>query len=131
LFTFAGRSAITTSTGVSDQQRLIDQCDALENYHQQQHLYRPEPEQPESIAPPQFVSPIKDQKNIHENGFAHFDARLEPSNDSTMKVEWFKDGRPVEASKHIDTVGATVAVQIGRHCDSLALHCRFSYYIIF
>ena len=99
VFICTGRSAITTSTGVSDQQRHIDQCDALENYNQQQHLYRPEPEQPESIAPPQFVSPIKDQKNIHENGFAHFDARLEPSNDSTMKVEWFKDGRPVDASK--------------------------------
>lgn len=35
---------------------------------------------------------------MKEGGFAHFEARLEPMGDHTMKVEWFKDGKPVEAS---------------------------------
>ena len=40
----------------------------------------------------------QDQAEVKEGGFAHFEARLEPMGDHTMKVEWFKDGRPVEAS---------------------------------
>lgn len=52
------------------------------------------------MAPPQFKTPIKDQQNIKEGGFAHFEARLEPLGDSTLQVEWLKDGKPVEASKY-------------------------------
>lgn len=85
--------------GIPEQQRYIDQCEALESYQQQQHLYRTEPEPAESVSPPEFITPIQSQKNIPEGGFAHFDARLEPLNDSTLKVEWLKDGKPVEASK--------------------------------
>lgn len=62
-------------------------------------MYKTEPEPPESISPPEFITPIKAQKNIQEGGFAHFDARLEPLNDSSLKVEWLKDGKPVEASE--------------------------------
>ena len=39
--------------------------------------------------------------NIREGGFAHFEARLEPMGDHTMTVDWFKDGRPVDASSRI------------------------------
>lgn len=57
-------------------------------------------EQPEPTSPPEFKSPIKDQNSIREGGFAHFEARLEPVGDSDLRVEWLKDGRPVEASKY-------------------------------
>ena len=43
------------------------------------------------------------QPNVREGGFAHFEARLEPMGDQTMKVDWFKDGRPVDASSRITT----------------------------
>lgn len=56
-------------------------------------------EQPEQTNPPEFKSPIKDQVNIREGGFSHFEARLEPVNDPDLRVEWLKDGRPVEASE--------------------------------
>jgi titin len=59
-------------------------------------------EPPESTAPPVFKSPIKDQLNIREGGFAHFEARLEPVGDSTLRVEWLKDGKPVEASEYYE-----------------------------
>lgn len=71
----------------------------LEAYHQSQQYKNYQPEPQESYAPPEFKTPIKDQLNIRENAFAHFEARLEPLGDPTLRVEWFKDGRPVEASK--------------------------------
>lgn len=94
---------MTGDLGIPEQQRYIEQVEQLEAYHtQQQHRSVMEP--PESTAPPVFRSPIKDQLNIREGGFAHFEARLEPIGDSTLRVEWLKDGRPVEASKYLDWI---------------------------
>lgn len=97
---FLARSTVTGSLGIPEQQRYIEQVEALESYQRNQQQYRTEPELPESVSPPEFITPIKSQKNIMEGGFAHFDARLEPLNDPTLRVEWFKDGKPVDASKH-------------------------------
>merc|ERR1712020_259754 len=55
----------------------------------------------ESTQPPEFKSPILDQLDIKEGGFAHFEARLEPMGDASMKVEWLKDGHAVDASSRI------------------------------
>lgn len=84
--------------GIPEQQRYIEKVEELEAYQAAQH-YKTVAEPPESTAPPVFKTPIKDQLNIKEGGFAHYEARLEPIGDSTLKVEWLKDGRPVEASK--------------------------------
>ena len=51
--------------------------------------------------PPQFTTPLADQLNVREGGFAHFEARLEPMGDHSMTVDWFKDGRIVDASSRI------------------------------
>ncbi|KAL1117095.1 hypothetical protein AAG570_004423, partial [Ranatra chinensis] len=93
------RSSVTADLGIPEQQRYIEGVEALEAY-QQSHM-RQVIELPESTQPPVFKTPIKDQKAIREGSFAHFEARLEPVGDSTLKVEWFKDGRPVEASSRI------------------------------
>ena len=74
----------------------------MEAYQQAMHQKYVQ-EQPESTSPPEFKSPIKDQNSIREGGFAHFEARLEPVGDSSLRVEWLKDGRPVEASKSHDS----------------------------
>lgn len=94
-------SSITGDLGYPEQQRYIDQTEALEQSYQQQKNQEYKITVPESVAPPQFKTPIKDQQNIKEGGFAHFEARLEPLGDSTLQVEWLKDGKPVEASKYI------------------------------
>lgn len=70
----------------------------MEAYQQATHQ-RYVQEQPENIVPPVFKSPIKDQVSIREGGFAHYEAQLEPVGDASLRVEWLKDGRPVEASK--------------------------------
>ncbi|XP_033210459.1 titin [Belonocnema kinseyi] len=96
------RTNVTADLGIPEQQKYIEAADQLEAYHQamqQKYVH----EQPEPTSPPEFKSPIKDQNNIREGGFAHFEARLEPVGDSDLRVEWLKDGRPVEASSRITT----------------------------
>ncbi|GLH07319.1 LOW QUALITY PROTEIN: Titin [Gryllus bimaculatus] len=96
------RTSVTGDLGIPEQQRYIEKVEELEAYQQQQQ-YKYTKEVPESTSPPEFKSPIQDQLNIHEGGFAHFEARLEPIGDSTLRTEWLKDGRPVEASSRITT----------------------------
>lgn len=94
------RSTVTQDLGIPEQQRYIEQTQQLEAYQKYQSQKFVE-EQPECIMPPVFKSPIKDQLNIREGGFAHFEARLEPVGDATLRVEWLRDGVPVEASSRI------------------------------
>lgn len=48
---------------------------------------------------PVFTQPMKD---IHtaENQAAHFEARLIPVGDSKLKVEWLRNGVPIQACKY-------------------------------
>lgn len=94
------RSTVTGDLGIPEQQRYIEETQRLEDY-QRYATQKFVEEQPECIMPPIFKSPIKDQLNIREAGFAHFEARLEPVGDATLRVEWLRDGQPVEASSRI------------------------------
>lgn len=94
------KATVTGDLGISEQQRHIQQCQQLEAYQQYQNMKYVE-ESPDVTTRPEFKSPIKDQINIREGGFAHFEARLEPIGDSTLRVEWYKDGKIVEASSRI------------------------------
>ena len=52
----------------------------------------------ESTTAPIFRTQLKDS-SAREGGYAHFEARLEPIGDPTLRVEWLKDGRHMEASE--------------------------------
>lgn len=56
----------------------------------EEDLYNKEKKQP-----PRFKTALKDLTNLKENDKAHFECKLAPYGDSTMKVEWFKDGQPL------------------------------------
>lgn len=94
------RNTVTGDLGIPEQQHYIESVEELESHRRQQQQKYVQ-EVPESLSPPVFKTPIKDQLNIRENGFAHFEARLEPVGDSTLRVEWFKDGAPIKASSRI------------------------------
>lgn len=97
------RTSVTGELGIPEQQRYIEAAEELEAYqYAAQNKYVQE--QPEPAYPPEFKTPIKDQLNIREGGFAHFEARLEPVGDSQLRVEWHKDGRPIEASEYKNTI---------------------------
>lgn len=44
---------------------------------------------------PRFVTKPKSLENTLESQHVHFECKLEPVTDSNLKVEWFKNGRPV------------------------------------
>lgn len=44
---------------------------------------------------PRFVTKPKDLNNMREGKHAHFECKLEPVTDTNLKVEWFKNGRPI------------------------------------
>ena len=99
-FIVKGSSALTASTGLEEQRAYIQKTEQLEQY-QASKMMKSEMTLEAPNQAPEFKTNIKDQCEVKEGGFAHFEARLEPMGDHTMKVEWLKDGRPVEASSRI------------------------------
>ena len=52
---------------------------------------------------PKFLSQIKNV-TTKEGGSAHFEAKLEPITDPNLRVDWFKDGRPVSVGSRFRQV---------------------------
>lgn len=100
--TIISKAAVTGELGIAEQQNYIQSVEQLEQYQKYQNMKFYE-ETPESTQRPEFKTPISDQLNIREGGFAHFEGRLEPVSDPTLRVEWLKDGHPIEASSRITT----------------------------
>jgi hypothetical protein len=48
--------------------------------------------------PPQFILPMRDMTQT-EGGKVHFEARIEPVGDPSMRVEFLLNGRLIVASK--------------------------------
>lgn len=52
---------------------------------------------------PKFLTQFKDH-TLKEDMTAHFEAKLEPITDSNLRVEWFKDGRPLAVGSRFRTI---------------------------
>lgn len=48
--------------------------------------------------PPNFTKPLRDME-VAEGKNVHLEARLLPTGDSTMKIEWTVDGRPLKSGE--------------------------------
>ena len=46
--------------------------------------------------PPKFIKPLKAAVEAVEGQAVHLEARLSPTGDSTMKVEWTVNGKPLK-----------------------------------
>ncbi|CAG2164046.1 unnamed protein product [Oppiella nova] len=53
--------------------------------------------------PPKFLNPLKDIA-IKENDFVHFESRLIPISDPTMRVEWFVNDKPLTTGSRFRTI---------------------------
>lgn len=93
---FAARSAIDTSTM---HEVSLKQTAALERRHQEPHYDIEEL----TKSKPEFVVPLQDPKPMAEGRNVHLEARLEPMNDPTMKVEWFCNGKPITIGSRFKT----------------------------
>ena len=66
---------LVSSTGIAEQQQYIEKVQQLEQYQASKQLSRTESVTVEANQPPEFKTPIMDQPDIREGGFAHFEAR--------------------------------------------------------
>ena len=55
------------------------------------------------IGPPKFVSSFNKQFDIAEGQSCHLEAKLTPVEDPNLKVEWFKDGKPLPTGHRFRT----------------------------
>merc|ERR1711981_1027509 len=53
--------------------------------------------------PPEFLSNLEDLV-LPENALAHFETRLTPVNDPSMRVEWYHNGKQLSAGSRIKTI---------------------------
>ena len=58
--------------------------------------------------PPNFTKPLRDVE-VAEGKNVHLEARLLPTGDSTMKLEWTVDGRPLKSGE-IPIINSTVSL---------------------
>ncbi|CAL4067925.1 unnamed protein product, partial [Meganyctiphanes norvegica] len=90
---------VTGDLGIPEQSSYIKSVEEMEAYRLKM-LQKQTTEFVQSTQAPVFKSELKDT-SAREGGYAHFEARLEPIGDPSLKVEWLKDGRPLEASARI------------------------------
>lgn len=62
---------------------------------------RPEFQEPQTRQRPVFTQPLQNIDAIAEGQTAHFECRLIPVGDPTLKVEWFRNEKPLETSKMV------------------------------
>ena len=68
-----------------------------------------------SLEKPVFGRPLRNAA-LAEGQSAHLEATLTPVNDSTMKVEWFYNGRPIPQGKRWETErNTTKGTGMGAH----------------
>lgn len=51
--------------------------------------------------PPKFLIEIKDNIDIPEGGPLHFDCRVEPIHDPSMRIDWYHNGRPFATGSRV------------------------------
>lgn len=89
---YLGKDEIDKSSQYPDSLKYIEK---LEDYSKYQRSDSYEEIQP---LPPTFVRSLHNMGDLQEGRNAHFEAQLNPVSDPTMKVEWYKDGKPITAS---------------------------------
>ena len=53
---------------------------------------------------PKFEQPLDDKTNLNEGDCVHLETRIQPSQDPSLTIEWFKDNQPLRASNRIRTI---------------------------
>ena len=71
----------------------------LKHVERQQQQQKIEEERTTKYAAPSFLTPLRDLA-INEGEKAHFEAKVGPVGDPSMKVEWFFNGKPLPFSKY-------------------------------
>ena len=68
-----------------------------ESLYKKEEIYIDE----ETPCPPKFIEEIKDNNDIIEGCPIHFDCRVEPVGDPSMRIEWYHNGRPLDTGSRV------------------------------
>lgn len=88
------RATIEQASQYPDSLQYIQQLEDYSKYQRQESV------EETSSQRPVFIRPLQDLGELQEGRNAHFEAQLTPVSDPTMKVEWYKDGKPITASEY-------------------------------
>lgn len=68
-----------------------------ENLYRREEVYIDE----ETPQPPKFIIEIVDNIDVPEGGPIHFDCRVEPVGDPSMRIDWYHNGRPLPTGSRV------------------------------
>lgn len=68
-----------------------------ESLHKREEIFVDE----EKAHPPKFTVEIADNVDVQEGGPVHFDCRVEPVGDPSMRIDWFHNGRPMATGSRV------------------------------
>lgn len=78
--------------------------------------------------PPRFTRELKNTVMVKENHTLHLEAQIRPTNDPYLTIEWYKDGRILNASSRISSLNSfgfvSLTVRATREVDSGVYVCR-------
>lgn len=120
---------IPRSNIILDSQRP-EGLDKIRQLEEHQPYKRPEVEDQVTRQRPVFTQPLQNIDSILEAQTAHFECRLIPVGDPTLKVEWFRNEKPLEDSSRITKVHdfgfVSLDIQHVREGDEGVYMCRAS-----
>lgn len=133
----AGEAFTSTTVFCTSKENIIDRTqhpkgtEGLENIQNLEESLRKQegPDAgPEEGQAPRFTSEFVPLQNISEGEIAHFEASLIPTGDQSMVIEWFYNGKVLEASHRVRTVyafGMVVLEILGTKIEDTGVYtCR-------
>lgn len=91
---------VPKSSIISESQRP-EGLEKIRKLEEQTPFQRPEEPEPITKQRPVFTQPLQNIDSINESGTAHFECRLIPVGDPTLKVEWYRNEKLLENSSRI------------------------------
>lgn len=94
-----GETTTSANLSVVSKQDIISESQHVSSLHKIQHLedssrYMKSVQEEATITQkPRFLGPLKGTNKIVEGQRGHFEARVEPLSDSSMKIEWYFNGK--------------------------------------
>lgn len=85
----------------SQHEASLSKIQALEDTSKYQR--REETQESEVTEKPRFTVQLNGPRSLVEGQSAHYECRIEPYPDSTMKVEWFHNGQPLSTGHRYRT----------------------------
>lgn len=127
--------AVTSATLIVQSKSSLDldtlNETALEKIHEledRSRYQRREEEEVEVTSPPRFTTKLLGPTNLIEGQSGHYECRIEPYPDSTMKIEWLHNGKPVTTGHRFRTQSdfgfAALDILTAYAADSGEITCR-------